>query len=368
MEIKAAVINKIGDQFDIQNILLDENLNNDEVLVKIVATGLCHTDLAVLNGHLPFVFPAILGLEGAGIVVKTGASITKVKEGDHVILAPSSCGKCEQCISGHPSFCQNFMQLNFSGQRKSGENPFHTHTNESIHGFFFGQSSFGTSTITSESNLVKVEKDIPLEILGPLGCGIQTGAGSVLNVMKLKAGESIAVFGVGPVGLAAIMAAKANGSTTIIAVDVLDNKLEVAKQLGATHSINSRNEKSSERILSLTNGKGVNYFLDTTARNEVIAEAVSGLKILGKGILVGAPTQEKLEIPYVPFQFGKSVQYVLSGDSIPDIFIPQLISLYKKGLFPFDKLITFYEFEEISNAVDDFKQGKVMKAIFKMPQ
>jgi aryl-alcohol dehydrogenase len=367
MNITAALSNKINDQFSIENLSLDEDLFDDEVLIKIVATGICHTDIAVLKGQLPFAFPAILGHEGAGIVLKTGASVTKVKEGDHVILAPSSCGDCVQCLSGHPSYCRNFMNLNFSGQRKRGNSPFHSGSN-SINGFFFGQSSFSTTTITYERNVVKVEKDLPLEILGPLGCGLQTGAGTVLNVMKPSAGQSIAVFGTGPVGLAAIMAAKASGCTTIIAVDVLDNKLRVAGEMGATYTINSKVQSPSEQILQTTNGTGVNFFLDTTARDQVISEAIKGLQILGKGILVGAPTQEALQIPYLPFQMGKSVQYVLAGDSVPDIFIPQLINLYKKGLFPFDKLITFYEFDEITKAVEDFEKGTVMKAILRMPR
>jgi aryl-alcohol dehydrogenase len=368
MNIRAALLNKIDDQFSIENLSLDEDLFNDEVLIKIVATGICHTDIAVLKGQLPFAFPAILGHEGAGIVLKTGVSVTKVKEGDHVILSPSSCGECAQCLSGRPSYCRNFMNLNFSGQRKRGNSPFHNGNSKSINGFFFGQSSFSTTTITYERNVVKVEKDMPLEILGPLGCGLQTGAGTVLNVMKPSAGQSIAVFGTGPVGLAAIMAAKASACTTIIAVDVLDNKLDVARELGATHAINSKVQSPSEQILQATDGFGVNFFLDTTARDEVISEALKGLQTLGRGILVGAPAQEALRIPYLPFQMGKSVQYVLAGDSVPDIFIPQLINLYKKGLFPFDKLITFYEFDEITKAVEDFEKGNVMKAILRMPR
>lgn len=368
MKIKSAVVKEINSPFEIEELTLDENLYPDEVLVKIVATGICHTDLAVLKGHLPFAFPAILGHEGAGIVVATGTEVTKVKEGDHVVVAASSCGKCEQCQSGHPNYCESYMQLNFSGNRKVGETPYHDAEKDGIHGFFFGQSSFSTGIITYERNLVKVEKDIPLEILGPLACGLQTGAGTVINVMKPSAGQSIAVFGVGPVGLAAIMAAKASGCTTIIAVDIFDNKLETAKKLGATHAINSRNEKPSEKIMQLTNGKGVNFFLDTTARNEIISEGVYSLSILGKGMLIGASSQEKFEVPYIPFQMGKSVQYVLAGDSIPDILIPKLISLYQQGLFPFDQLISQYEFDEITKAIEDFEQGKVMKAVLKMPQ
>ena len=209
MTIKAAVLNGAHQPFDLQELTLDDELRSNEVLVKVIATGLCHTDLAVRDQHLPVSLPAVLGHEGAGIVERVGSNVTKVKAGDHVVIAPSSCGKCNYCISGHPSYCIHLLSLNMGGSRTDGTCPYHDTKGKAINGFFFGQSSFGAWSLTSENNLVRVAKDIPLEILGPLGCGLQTGAGTVLNVLKPRAGESIAVFGVGPVGLAALMAAKA---------------------------------------------------------------------------------------------------------------------------------------------------------------
>lgn len=367
MEITAAVLNE-SKEFVLDTIDLNADLRPDEVLVKVVATGLCHTDLAVRDAQIPFGFPAVLGHEGAGIVVKTGSSVTKVKEGNHVILAPASCGKCDSCQSGHPSYCENFFPLNFGGRRSDGSCPYHDHSGKEVSGLFFGQSSFATYSLATENNVVKVQDDAPLEILGPLGCGIQTGAGTVLNVLKPQAGESIVVSGVGPVGLAAIMAAKAASCTTIIAVDVHENRLALAKELGATDTINSKGKVVSEEIQQHIYPGGVHYAVDTTGRSEVINQLVGALKFMGKAAVLGVLPSAKLEIDSAFFTMGRSLQYVVEGDSVPDIFIPQLINLYKKGLFPFDKLIRFYDFKDINQAIEDSEKGITLKAILKMPQ
>jgi len=367
MKIKAAVLQAPNQPFEIQEIELDTELRANEVLVKIVATGLCHTDLAVRDQHLPVPLPAILGHEGAGTVEKIGSNVTKVERGDHVVLAPSSCGKCSYCLSGHPSHCQELLKLNIAGPRTDGSCPYHDNEGNSLGGFFFGQSSFGTYSLTSENNVVKVPKDVPLELLGPMGCGLQTGAGTVLNVLQPKAGESFAVFGVGPVGLAGLMAAKVAGCTTIIAVDIHDNRLEFAKTLGATHTINSRKDTASVFIKDQILSEGVHYTMDTTGRNEVINQAVSSLRARGKCALVAISASEKLEIDNAALFSGKSIEYVLEGDSVPDVFIPKLISLYKKGLFPFDKMVAFYELDAINQSVEDSEKGITLKAIIKMP-
>lgn len=369
MEIQAAILPGARKSFCLQTIELNTELHPDEILVKIVATGLCHTDLAIRDEQIPFNVPAILGHEGSGIVENVGSSVTKVKIGDHVILAPASCGKCSYCKSGHPSYCSEFFPLNLgSGKRADGSCPYHDHSGKEISGFFFGQSSFATYSIAAENNVVKVQQDAPLEILGPLGCGLQTGAGSVLNVLQPKAGESIVISGVGPVGLAGIMAAKAAGCTTIIAVDVHDNRLELAIELGATHAMNSRNAVVSEEINSEIHPGGVHYALDTTGRNDVISQVVGSLRYMGKCAVVAVPSAPSMEVDNAVFTMGRSIQYVVEGDSVPDIFIPQLINLYKKGLFPFDKLITFYDFDQINQAIEDSEKGVTLKAVLRMPE
>jgi aryl-alcohol dehydrogenase len=368
MKIKAAVLSAPKSSFNLETIELDTELRSEEILVKIVATGLCHTDLAIRDSQIPFELPAILGHEGSGIVEKIGSNVTKVKIGDHVILAPASCGKCSYCKSGHQSYCINFMPLNFGGKRTDGSCPYHNHSGKEVSAFFFGQSSFATYSLASENNVVKVQDDVELEILGPLGCGIQTGAGTVLNVLQPSAGESIVVSGVGPVGLAAIMAAKAAGCSTIIAVDVHDNRLELAKELGATHVINSLNVVVSDEINNTIHPGGVHYAVDTTGRNAVITQAVGSLRYMGKCVVLAVAPTPNIEIDNAVFTMGRSIQYVVEGDSVPDIFIPQLITLYKKGLFPFDKLIKFYEFDQINQAIEDSEKGITLKAILRMPK
>ncbi|RAI97585.1 aryl-alcohol dehydrogenase [Chitinophaga skermanii] len=366
MRITAAVLEHAHAPFEIKDFTLDDP-NANEVIVKIVATGLCHTDLAVRDEHIPIGMPIILGHEGAGIVETVGSSVTHVKPGDHVVLAPASCGTCAFCLDGHPSYCENFMSLNFLGHRLDGSYAYHAGKKQ-IGGFFFYQSSFATYALAHERNIVKVPKDAPLELLGPLGCGLQTGAGSVINVLRPRAGESIAVFGVGPVGLAAIMAAKASGCTTIIAVDVFDNRLKLAEELGATHSINSKTTVVSEVINSEILHGGVHYSIDTTGRNDVINQAVASLRFMGHCAVVGVIPTPKLEIDTAVFTMGRGLSYVIEGDSVPQVFIPQLISLYKNGLFPFDKLVKFYDLEDINEAVADTEKGVTLKAIVRMPQ
>lgn len=366
MKIKAAVINEPKSEFNLEDVQLDAELRPTDVLVKVVATGICHTDMAIRDQYLPFPLPAILGHEGAGIVEQVGSMVSKVQPGDHVALGPASCGKCEQCISGHPSYCANFMPLNMGGKRADGSCPYHNHEGEDMGGLFFGQSSFATYSLASERNVVKVTKDVPLELLGPLGCGLQTGAGSVLNVLNPNAGDSIVIFGVGSVGLAGLMAAKAVGCTTIVAVDIHDNRLELAKELGATHTLNSKNGKVSEKVLSEIMPEGLHYALDTTGRNDVIAEALTSLRSRGHCVLV-IVGGEKLEVPNMAMM-GKTISYGIEGDSIPDIFIPKLIKMYQQGIFPFDKLVKFYDLEDINQAVEDSEKGTTIKAIIKMPQ
>jgi len=366
MEIQAAVTREKKGKFNIENISLDTTLRPNDVLVKIVATGLCHTDLTIRDGLIvQFPTPSILGHEGAGIVEQVGTAVTKVKKGDHVVLVPAQCGKCEQCISGHPSYCTNFMPLNFGGRRGDGSCPYHEHSGEEVSGLFFSQSSFANYSLATENNVVKVTNDVPLEILGPLGCGFQTGAGSVLNMMKPGAGESVVVFGVGAVGLSGLMAAKAAGCTTIVAVDIHDSRLELARQLGATHTINSKTQKISETILTEISPGGLHYALDTTGRNDVITEALNSLRPFGHCVLV-IVANEKLEINGMSLM-DKTISFGKEGDSLPDIFIPRLIDLYQKGLFPFDKLIKFYDFDDINQAVEDAEKGSTIKAVLRMP-
>ena len=243
--VRAAVVRQKGGPFAIEQLQL-EGPRADEVLVRVIATGMCHTDMVVRDQVYPVPQPIVLGHEGAEVVEKVGAGVVKVRPGDHVVLTFMSCGRCRLCEQGRPSNCENFNAHNFSGGRADGTGSLRDDRG-SIHDHFFGQSSFSTFAVANERNVVKVPKEAPLELLGPLGCGIQTGAGAVMNALKIGHGASFAAFGAGAVGLSAVMAARAVGATTIIAVDVVPPRLALAKEIGATHTVNAGERRCCRR-------------------------------------------------------------------------------------------------------------------------
>lgn len=366
MEITAAVAREKEQPFSVEKLELGEP-RADEVLVRVVATGVCHTDLIVRDQWYPVPLPSVLGHEGAGVVERIGESVSKVRPGDHVVLSFNSCGECNNCAQGNPAYCLNFFELNFGGARPDGSNGLHRN-GEAVHGYFFGQSSFATYALASERSVVKVREDVPLELLGPLGCGIQTGAGGVLNVLQPEAGASIAVFGAGAVGMSAIMAAAVAGCTTIIAVDVKPSRLELARELGATHTIDGAETEAVEEIGNITGG-GVAYTVETTAAPEVFRQAVDALAPLGTCGLIGAAplgTEANLDMNGLLIP-GKTVRGIVEGDAVPDVFIPRLIELYDKGRFPFDRLIKHYDLDDINKAAEDSEAGSTLKPVLRMP-
>jgi len=364
MEINAAVIFEPSGKFTLEQLELSDP-KDDEVLVRIVGAGICHTDLAARDQHLPIPLPSVLGHEGAGIVEEVGARVTKVKPGDHVALSWMCCGSCPSCRAGRDTYCENFLALNFSGAQPDGSTTL-LKGDQVIHGSFFGQSSFANFALAEERNIVKVPEDIPLEILGPMGCGIQTGAGAVMNALQARPGTSIAIFGVGPVGMSAVLGAVVCGCTTIIAVDISPERLNMAEELGATHTINAGDVDPVEAILDLTGG-GPNFSLECVGNPAVFRQAVDVLPLLGVCGLAGvvAPgTEVSLNMDLI--MNGRTVRGIIEGDAIPDLFIPKLIELYKQGRFPFDRMITFYPFEEINKAVEEMEKGLVVKPVLRL--
>jgi aryl-alcohol dehydrogenase len=363
MKITAAVVREAGGPFLIEDIQLDEP-KADEVLVKIVSSGLCHTDLVARMQYLPIPLPGVFGHEGAGIVEKVGAQVTKVKPGDHVATSFMSCGTCVNCKKGKPGWCSDFRRLNFGGRRPDGTATMKK-GNETVYGSFFGQSTFGTYALMGERSVIKVPSDVPLEILSPMGCGIQTGAGGVINTLKAAPGSAIAIFGIGSVGLSAIMAAVASGCTMILGIDIMDERLKLAKEFGATHVINSGKDNAVEEIRKLTGG-GIEYTLECTGIPKVFRQAVDALMMGGTCGLIGvAPVGVEVNLEMQHILDGRTIKGCVEGDCIPDIFIPQLIELYKQGRFPFDKLITFYPLDRIDEAVEATEKGKALKAVLK---
>lgn len=360
----AAVVRKKGGAFELEQIKLGA-LRSDEVVVRIVATGMCHTDMAVRDEIIPVDKPVVLGHEGAGIIESVGDGVETLEPGDHVVLSFLSCDHCQPCLTGHPAYCDNFNDYNFSGCRPGDcSHAVEGSDGAVLHDRFFGQSSFARFAVANKRNVVKVRKDVPLELLGPLGCGIQTGAGTVLNALDVEEGTSIAIFGSGAVGLSAVMAAVIAGATTIIIVDINPLRLEFGKSLGATHAINSQESDPVEKIREIT-GKGVAYAIDTTGIGSVIENAVAALAPNGTMALVGASKPDtilKLNASDIMIQ-NKRIRGVIEGDSIPGIFIPRLIDLYVNGRFPFDRLIKFYDFSEINQAAEDSEKGKTLKPV-----
>lgn len=365
MKIRAAIAREKGSPLSLENIDL-ENPRADEILVKVAATGVCHTDLVVRDGMLPTPLPVVLGHEGAGVVEAVGAAITKVKPGDHVVMTFNSCGACPSCRDHATTYCHEFFPRNFFAARVDGTSGLSSE-GERINGNFFGQSSFATHALCHEANVVKVPGDVPLELLGPLACGIQTGAGAVLNALKVSPGKSFAVFGAGSVGLSALMAAVVVSATTIIAIDTQPSRLSVAKSLGATHTIDPTKVNPVEEIMRIT-GSGLNFVLDTTGLPAVIRSAVESLGPRGAcGILGASGPDAEIVLNETHFMSGgRRLIGIVEGESNPDTFIPMLIDLYRQGRFPFDKLVKFYALDDINKAIHASETGEVIKPIVRM--
>ena len=364
-EITAAVVRKKGGPFRVETLTLEEP-RPDEALIRIVATGMCHTDMVARDQLYTVPLPVVLGHEGAGIVERVGSSVKKIAPGDHVVLTYMWCGHCKPCLNGDLTYCANFYPLNFGGAREDGS----TATQDkqgAVHDHFFGQSSFGTYALAHERNVVKVPAAAPLELLGPLGCGIQTGAGAVMNALKVRPGSSFAAFGGGAVGLSAVMAARVAGATTIIAADVVPSRLALAKELGATHTVNSRETDPVEAVLKITGG-GADFTLESSGRPAVLRQAIDALAIKGVCGIVGAPalgTEASFDVNGV-MTTGKRIIGIIEGDSVPDLFIPSLVELYQQGRFPFDKLVKFYPLDQINQAAEDSEKGITIKPIVRL--
>jgi aryl-alcohol dehydrogenase len=365
MEIKAAVTFKQSDEFRMEQLDLSEP-NADEVLVRVVASGICHTDLAARDGHLPLPPPpSVFGHEGAGVVEKVGKGVTKVKRGDQVVLGWDYCGECAACKAGKNLYCFNFFLYNFNGARVDGSTTLKK-GDQVIHGNFFNQSSFASFALANERNVIKVAKDVPLEILGPLGCGVMTGAGAVMNSLQAKAGDSIAIFGVGPVGMSAVLAAVVCKCAPIVAVDIHEGRLKAAKEFGATHTVNASKGDVIKVIQDITGG-GPHFTLECVGNPAVFRQAVDVLPRLGVCGLVGVvPPGTEVTLDMDLIMNGRTIKGILGGDAIPDQFIPELIKLYQQGKFPFDRMITSYPFDEINKAVEDMEKGLVIKPVLRM--
>jgi aryl-alcohol dehydrogenase len=358
----AAVVPEVGAPFALTGVTLDAP-RPDEVVVRLVAAGLCHTDLSVRAGKLPSPFPVVLGHEGAGVVEEVGYRVTSVVPGDKVLLSFTSCGACGNCLAGHPAYCAGFLPLNFGGARADGTGTING-ADGRVAGHFFGQSSFATYALADERSLVKVAPDAPLDLLAPLGCGIQTGAGTVLNVLRPEIGSTLAVFGVGAVGLAAVMAAALGGPSRIVAVDVVPERLELARELGATDVVDARGPDVAAALRELTGGAGVDYAVEASGNVAALRAAIDALALRGTCAIVGAPAfGTTVPVDVNGLLGGKRIVGVTEGDADPRRFVPLLADLVSRGALPLDKLVRRYPFVDIEKAVLATERGEVVKAV-----
>jgi aryl-alcohol dehydrogenase/geraniol dehydrogenase (NAD+) len=363
IEARAAVLREVRGRFQIESVRVAAPRAR-EVRVRLVATGVCHTDLVARDGF-PVPLPIVLGHEGAGIVESVGGEVTTLRPGDAVVLSFASCGGCANCALARPAYCHAFMAHNFAGVRPGDGSSALTQGDARVHGHFFGQSSFATIAIANERNAVKVDARAPLELLGPLGCGIQTGAGAVANSLKLRPGDSLAIFGGGAVGLSALLAARALDAGRVIVIEPNAGRGALAKELGATHVLSPHDTPDALAAIRELAGGGVTHALDTTGIPAVMAIAAETMLPNGMlGLIAVPPPGATLALDLTSFLVrGAGVKYIVEGDSDPREFIPRMLHWHAAGRFPFERLIRRFPFEQINEAAHASERGDAIKPV-----
>ncbi|KAL6249424.1 hypothetical protein RBB50_003277 [Rhinocladiella similis] len=373
VQATAYVVRDAGSRFERVQVDLDR-LRDHEVLVDLTATGICHTDIAVQHGKIPVPLPAILGHEGAGIVREVGSAVAEIQPGDHVVLSYNSCQSCRGCQEGKPYQCGYSQRLNFGGSRADGSSTV-VLPDKTPSTCFFGQSSFCNPTIAQEASCVKINNKLPLSVVCALGCGFQTGAGSIYNVVKPleRRSRHIVIFGIGPVGCAAIMAAHQLSKSTsnseppfqIIAVDLNSKRLELANELGAQVTINPGTQSVRDSIMEITQGQGVDAAVDCTGVVSIVEQMVELIASGGIAVTVGGPSPGLKAAIDVFGMLIKCKTYCGShqGNADSKKFIPWLADLYTSGHFPLERLQTTYRPDKINEACKDMAEGRVLKPI-----
>ena len=364
MKIKAAVVYEPNTPYVIDEIDLAAPKAH-EVLVKITACGICHTDDAALKHEFKSIpYPVVLGHEGCGVVMEVGDGVEEFKVGDRVCLSFSYCGQCPSCTSGRPYGCEKVLELNFSGYAYDGTTRLSKDGKDIS--CFFDQSAFATHSVVHQNNLIHIPDGLDLAMMAPLGCGIQTGAGTVLNYLKPGPGSSVLVSGCGAVGMSAVMAAKLCGCSKIIGVDVVESRLELALELGATHVINAKKADTVSAVMDITGGRGVEYAADCTGIGACVRTSLNCTGFYGVCAVAGKTEEVTFSLSDEMSVYHRTLTGILEGHCSPKEFIPKLIDFYQEGRFPFDKLVKYYDFEDINIAVADSRSGATLKPILLM--
>jgi aryl-alcohol dehydrogenase len=350
VRITAALVPEKGAPFQLEALELSDP-GPDELVVRIAATGVCQTDVHGRDDYFGIPFPCVFGHEGAGVVERVGSAVTRVAPGDRVVMYSPACGRCRACQRGLPGYCAESRRLKFSGKLRDGRSPF----KQSVSGGFFQQSSFATHALATEGNVLKVPDAVPLEHAAAFPCGVNTGAGAVFNALRAEHGMSIAIFGAGSVGLAAVMAARIAGCDPIWVIDPHANRLALARELGATHV--GADKPNGTFDLSL----------EAAGHPVALRRAVECLAPLGICCLVGSArkgTDVALEMPFL--QQGRTVRGCIQGDAPGVVFIPKLFDYWRAGRMPVERLITEYEFDGVNRAVADSLSGKAVKPVLRL--
>ncbi|CDM25267.1 Geraniol dehydrogenase GeoA [Castellaniella defragrans 65Phen] len=360
---QAAVLRQVGGPLAVEPVRISMP-KGDEVLIRIAGVGVCHTDLVCRDGF-PVPLPIVLGHEGSGTVEAVGEQVRTLKPGDRVVLSFNSCGHCGNCHDGHPSNCLQMLPLNFGGAQRVDGGQVLDGAGHPVQSMFFGQSSFGTHAVAREINAVKVGDDLPLELLGPLGCGIQTGAGAAINSLGIGPGQSLAIFGGGGVGLSALLGARAVGADRVVVIEPNAARRALALELGASHALDPHAEGDLVAAIKAATGGGATHSLDTTGLPPVIGSAIACTLPGGTVGMVGLPAPDAPVPATLLDLLSKSVTLrpITEGDADPQRFIPRMLDFHRAGKFPFDRLITRYRFDQINEALHATEKGEAIKPV-----
>lgn len=359
MRIQAAVTTERGAGFVLHDVDLDEP-RPDEVRVAVRSVGVCHTDLMYASAHPRASMPAVLGHEGAGVIEAVGSDVRGYDVGDRVLTSYDSCGVCARCRAGRPYQCEIYVALNFAQQRADGSTAYSLPDGTPVHSHFFGQSTFATHANVRARTLVRLPDDVPFEIASPLACGVQTGSGAVLNVMRARPQSRVAVIGLGGVGLGAVMAARIAGVQEIVAIDPVPTRRDLARELGAHVSLDPRSETFADDLRDVG---GIDHILDTSGRPETVDPCFLALVPGGQLLVVSSPSTRSWTFPSGALIEGRKVQGVTLGEAVPQNFVPFLLECWRDGRFPVERIVTTFPFADVERAIAAMHAHEVVKPV-----